>query len=126
VCSTFFLVFLIKHSTIGSLQYSFYYFSIYVYILYFLYPLSDIFSYHIPYLVGVKVHLLNEHDFTPLDGRRSVFEDPPISAFPNAPHHCDNCLHDLGCLNFLFIPRSTAMCGLDHFPTSLGEAIFHK
>jgi hypothetical protein len=47
------------------------------------------------YLIDIKVHLLNEADFAALGGRRGVFEDPTISTFPNAPHHCDNCLRRL-------------------------------
>lgn len=71
------------------------------------YPLSDILSYHILHLVGVKVHRLNEHDFTPLGGRRSVFQDPLISAFSNAPYHCDNCLHGPGLCE---LPSHTTDC----------------
>jgi hypothetical protein len=123
--------FCMKHSTVGVptvfiLLLSIYVFTDYIFVLQCLYPLSNIFSYHIPHLVGVKVHLFNEHDFTPLDGRRRVFEDPPISAFPNAPHHRDNCLHGLGLCEF---SSHTMDCNvwaqgpswrdLDHFPASL-------
>jgi hypothetical protein len=55
--------------------------------------LSNIVSYCFPYLIGIKVHLLNEADFAPLGGRRGAFEDLTISTFPNAPYHYDNCLH---------------------------------
>jgi hypothetical protein len=63
-----FIVFLIKLYCSGSLQYSFYFFCInmltyYIFVLQRLHPMSDVFSYRILHLVGIKVQLLYEHGF---------------------------------------------------------------
>jgi hypothetical protein len=66
-------------------------------------------SYHFAHPIAVKNHLLGEDNFAPLSSWRGVFEDPAISALPNAPHHCDNCLHGPGLCKF---PLHTLNCNV--------------